>query len=318
MPAALVTGAAGQDGSFLVERLVADGWSVTGLVRDPSDSVPAGARTVVADLGDTERLASIVDDAEADVVFNLGALSSVAASWTDPLATARITGMSVAALLDAAWRRQESTGSPVRFVQASSAEVFGAATELPQSETTPIAPVSPYGAAKAWAHSLVGVYRGRGLFASNAILYNHESTRRPTAFVTRKITRGVAEIAAGTAETLTLGNLDARRDWGWAPDYVDALVLIAGAETPDDFVVATGESHTVAEFVEAAFAAVGITDWRAYVTSDPRFMRPSEQPEQRGDPSKIERALGWRRTHDFAGIVAAMVAHDLDEIRAGR
>lgn len=314
MPAALVTGAAGQDGSFLVERLLSDGWSVTAVVRSAADAVgaiPEGVDVVVAELADTDTLGPLVQSVAPDTIFNLGALSSVAASWADPLAAAGSTGMAVAALLEGAWKLQESSGRPVRFVQASSAEIFGAAADLPQTEATRIAPVSPYGAAKAWAHVLGGVYRARGLFAANAILYNHESTRRPLTFVTRKITHGAASIAAGLTDTLSLGNLDARRDWGWAPDYVDAVVKIAEAETADDYIVATGRSHTVAGFVAAAFSAVGIDDWQKHVEIDPRFVRPAD-PEQCGDPSKIERELGWVRTHEFDDVVAAMVRHDFE------
>jgi GDPmannose 4,6-dehydratase len=203
------------------------------------------------------------------------------------------------------------SGRQIRFVQASSSEIFGAALQNPQDENTPIAPHNPYGASKAFAHFMVQVYRDRGLFASNAILYNHESPRRPITFVTRKIISGVAAIALGRADTITLGNLDARRDWSWAGDVVDALVLIAAADEPDDFVVASGISHTVRDFVEVAFAAAGVDDWESHVTVDSDLIRPADAPDMRGDASKIRNTLGWTPSMTFEQVVAAMVDHDI-------
>lgn len=313
MPVAFVTGASGQDGSYLVERLLADGWDVSALVRNSdSSSLPAPVSKETGDLADPEGLRSIVTRVAPDTIFNLAGISSVALSWEKPVMTAQVTGVAVTALLEAALDVQKSTDRPVRFLQASSSEIFGAAETVPQTENTPIRPVSPYGAAKAFAHHQVGVYRGRGLFASTAILYNHESPRRPTAFVTRKITEGVAAIAAGRSDGLALGNLDAKRDWGWAPDFVDAMVRASRAENPDDFIVATGVSHTVRQFVAAAFAAAGITDHERYVSIDERFNRPVDAPEMRGDPSHAAEVLGWRPTVGFEEIVARMVRHDLD------
>ncbi|WP_350226768.1 GDP-mannose 4,6-dehydratase [Naasia aerilata] len=320
VPAALVTGATGQDGSYLVEALLAAGWSVTALVHSQLESpnpLPGGVGTALGNLADADRLREVVLETAPDTIFNLGGLSSVAASWARPLDAARITGLSVAALLDAAWELQEQSGAPVRFLQASSAEIFGRAERAPQDESTPLAPVSPYGAAKAWAHTLVQVYRGRGLFAANAILYNHESTRRPLDFVTRKITHGVAEIATGSSDRLMLGNLEARRDWGWAPDYVDGMMRIAAAPEPDDFVLATGQAHSVAEFVAAAFAAVGIENWSDRVGIDERFNRPADATEQLGDASKAERVLGWRPKVPFQEIVARMTQHDVRLLTRG-
>ena len=233
-------------------------------------------------------------------------------SWQQPYETALISGASVVAMLETTWQLQQETGKQVRFVQASSAELFGEAETAPQSEATPIRPVSPYGAAKALAHHAVGVYRNRGLFASTAILYNHESVRRPAKFVTRKITSGAAAIAAGRQDRLSLGNLDAVRDWGWAPDYVDAMDRIALASVPDDFVVATGISHSVRDFVAAAFKAAGLDDWERYVEIDSAFARPSDASDMRGDISKISSSLGWKPTMDFEQLVAAMVRHDQD------
>ncbi|KQP97587.1 MULTISPECIES: GDP-mannose 4,6-dehydratase [unclassified Rathayibacter] len=316
MPVAFVTGASGQDGGYLVERLLADGWDVAALVRGGDDSsLPSAVRPFEGDLRDADGLGRAVAASAPDTVFHLAGISSVALSWKEPVLTAEVTGTAVAALLEASLALQESSGREVRFVQASSSEIFGAATENPQTESTPIRPVSPYGAAKAFAHHLVGVYRGRGLHASSAILYNHESPRRPDSFVTRKITAGVAAIAAGAAEELTLGNLDARRDWGWAPDYVDALVRASRAEKADDYIVATGVAHSVREFVGAAFAAAGISDWEHRVVIDPRFARPVDAPEMRGDASKARAALGWAPTVGFEDIVARMVENDLELAR---
>ncbi|MWV50573.1 NAD-dependent epimerase/dehydratase family protein [Rathayibacter sp. VKM Ac-2803] len=319
MPVAFVTGASGQDGGYLVERLLADGWDVAALVRGGDDSsLPSAVRPFEGDLRDAAGLGRAVAAAAPDALFHLAGISSVAQSWQEPVLTAEVTGTAVAALLEAAMALQESSGREVRFVQASSSEIFGAATENPQTESTPIRPVSPYGAAKAFAHHLVGVYRGRGLHASSAILYNHESPRRPESFVTRKITAGVAAIAVGAAEELSLGNLDARRDWGWAPDYVDALLRASRAESADDYVVATGVAHSVREFVGAAFAAAGIDEWEDRVVIDPRFARPVDAPEMRGDASKAREALGWAPTVGFEDIVARMVENDLELARRAR
>ncbi len=256
-------------------------------------------------------LRRIVGDVAPDAIFNLGGLTSVGLSWEQPDLTARITGLAVATLLDAAMTLQRDTGRVVAFVQASSAEMFGDAKDVPQTESTPIAPVNPYGAAKAYAHHLVGVYRGAGLAATSCILYNHESPRRPPQFVTRKITAGVARIAAGLDDSLTLGNLDAVRDWGWAPDYAAALALAADGE-PADYVIATGVAHTVRDFVAAAFAAVGIDDWTRHVRQDPAFMRPQDAPRLVGDASLARRVLGWRPTVGFDAIVRAMVEADIE------
>ena len=229
MPVALITGISGQDGSYLAESLVRQGYDVHGVIRsrsreDAGDGVLADEVTLhTVDIADTARLAALVAEVAPTEIYSLAALSSVWKSWADPVLTAQINSLPVAQLLESAWQLQQQTGAPVRLVQASSAELFGDALESPQTETTTIRPTSPYGAAKAYAHLMVGLYRERGLFASSCILYNHESPRRPETFVTRKITAAAARISAGLQERLELGNLDARRDWGWAPDYVDAL-----------------------------------------------------------------------------------------------
>jgi len=315
MPSALITGITGQTGGYLCEQLITAGWEVHGLVRDRDETEPAfRERSPLAelhsgDLASAESVRTVVDAVEPDAIFNLGGLSSVAESWKKPELTGLITGLGVASLLDAAWNLRERSGRRVSFVQASSAEIFGYATEVPQTEETAVNPANPYGAAKAYAHHLVGVYRRIGLEASSCILYNHESPRRPEAFVTRKITAGVARIALGLEKTLVLGNLDARRDWGWAPDYAAALAL-AATGTPGDYIVATGQAHTVRDFVIAAFAAAGISDWESYIEQDPRFMRPQDAPALVGDPSKARDVLGWQPSVEFDEIVARMVAHD--------
>lgn len=314
---ALVTGATGQDGSYLVERLLAEGWEVHALVRakvsDEETALPAAVVPHLGDLADPLSLGGLVDTVDPDLVVNLGGITSVAHSWREPAATGLISGVAAVALMEATLRSQDRRGREVRFVQASSAEVFGAATEIPQRETTPIRPVSPYGAAKAYAHDSARMLRERGLAVSCAVLYNHESPRRPASFVTRKITRGAARIARGLDRELALGNLDARRDWGWAPDYVDAMLRMTEA-APADFVVATGVAHTVRDFVAAAFAAAGVDDWEPLVRVDPAFFRPEDAPLQLGDASRAREVLGWAPSLDFSAIVAAMVEADLDEL----
>lgn len=248
-------------------------------------------------------------------MFHLAGISSVAQSWQDPVLTAEVTGLAVARLLAAVQDAVEAGGRQVRVLQASSAEVFGDAEQVPQDEGTPLRPVSPYGAAKAYAQHLVGVHRGRGLHASCVVLYNHESPRRPPAFVTRKITQGAAEVALGRREELALGNLEARRDWGWAPDYVDAMVRAVRRDEPGDYVVATGETHTVGEFVAAAFRAAGVEDGERRVRVDPRFFRPADAAVQVGDATRARRELGWAPTVAFEEVVARMVEHDLALLR---
>ncbi|WP_394938854.1 GDP-mannose 4,6-dehydratase [Psychromicrobium sp. YIM B11713] len=314
---ALITGATGQDGSYLAETLLDQGWAVHGLVRPSEGSLPNDENQVpglighAGDLADIRRLESLFAELQPDVVFNLGGISSVHQSWQQPYQTTVVSGSSAVALLECAWRLQENSGKQVRFFQASSAEIFGHAAVVPQNESVLIRPVSPYGAAKALAHHAVDIYRNRGLFAASAILYNHESVRRPVTFVTRKITSGVAAIARGQQQKLRLGNLDAIRDWGWAPDFVEAIQQIASAKEPADFVVATGVSHSVRDFVAQAFSAAGIDDWEPFVEIDPAFSRPSDAPEMRGDITKITSTLGWRPRLGFEQIVETMVRHDL-------
>jgi GDPmannose 4,6-dehydratase len=320
---ALVTGATGQDGSYLVEQLLAEGTEVHALSRPAgsetdSQPLPAGVHQHVGDLSDGPGLEAMVADVRPTEIYNLGGLSSVALSWKEPALTAQVSGVAVGHLLKAAHDLQETTGGTVRFVQASSAEMFGRTSHVPQDERTPLRPLTPYGAAKAYAHHLVGVWRARGLHASSCILYNHESPRRPEAFVTRKITVGAARIARGLQDELAMGNLDARRDWGWAPDYVSAMVLAARDPMGRDYVVATGVSHSVRDFVRAAFDAAGIEDWERYVTLDPRFARPSDAPELVGDPTRAREVLGWSPSVPFEDVVRRMVRHDLDLLDRAR
>ncbi len=312
--AALVTGITGQDGGYLAEQLVGDGISVHGIVR-PGESPPVhlracgdGVQLHALELADRAGLARLLLELSPAVVYNLVGLS-VAQSWSDPALAGEVNGIFVARLLHLLWDQQERTGSPVRLVQASSAEIFAGSVGAPQDEQTPMSPRSPYGASKAFAHGLVQVFRSRGMHASNAILYNHESPRRPTSFVTRKITSTSPPSPRDGRSSLSW-EIDARRDWGWAPEYVDAMVRMAHCEVADDYVVATGESHNVEEFVAAAFLAVGIEDWRSRVRVDPAFVRPVDAVDLRGDPSRASRVLGWVPQTRFPRLVALMVEAD--------
>ena len=316
MPVALITGAAGQDGSYLGEALVAAGYDVHGVVRSASEPVDAGpkfaeVRLHELDLADLDALDRLVHQVEPDEIYSLASISSVFQSWQAPVQTARINALAVAQLLASARELQERAGRRVKLVHAGSGEIFGDAEVSPQNELTPIAPASPYGAAKAFAHHLVQVFRAQDVFATNCILYNHESPRRPPSFVTRKITQAAVAIARGEQDSLSLGTLETRRDWGWAPDYVNALRSSLQADTADDYVIATGETHSIADFVEAAFTHVGIADWRDRIVIDPQFARPADPHELRGDASKAAAALGWSPTVGFDEIVTTMVDHDL-------
>lgn len=318
MPRALITGITGQDGGYLAEQLLGEGVEVHGLVHG-QDAAAAELTAAhpsvvlhVGDLADHEGLGRLVDEVEPDELYNLAGISSVAYSWEHPIRTAQLSGVAAAVLMAAVLRLQERTGRPVAVVQASSSEIFGDARTVPQDEGTPVAPVTPYGAAKAYAHHMASVYRGKGLHVSSCILFNHESPRRPTTFVTRKITAAAARIGTEGHGVISLGNLDARRDWGWAPDYVDAMVRMARHGEADDFVVATGTTHSVAEFAEAALRHAGVgDDWRDHVEVDPTFLRPNDAPQMVGDPAKARRELGWEPTVDFDEIVRRMVDHDL-------
>jgi GDPmannose 4,6-dehydratase len=308
---ALITGVTGQDGWYLSRLLLANGYQVFGLVhRDDGMPTSDGVTVVSGDLADSADVQAAIDYAQPDEVYNLAGVSSVALSWEHPMLTAEVTGVGLLRVITAVSALSECRGRQSRIVQASSAEIFGEAVG-PQTERTSIAPVTPYGAAKAFAHHLASVYRGVGASISTAILYNHESPRRPATFVTRKITSTVAKIARGEADRLRIGNLEVRRDWGFAGDYARALLLIGRHPACDDFIVASGESHTVADFVATAFRRIGVTDWRAFVDVDPSLQRPVDPREQRGDPSKVRRELGWRPLKSFEDMVNEMVDADL-------
>lgn len=307
MPVAFITGVTGQDGTYLARALLTEGVEVHGLVRPGSNSlVEPGVVVHTADVRDAAALDRIVSELRPDELYHLAGQSSVGASWVDPLGTVQQTGEPVATLLSAI-----ATHSPgTRFINASSAEIFGAALP-PQNEQTRIAPISPYGAAKALGHFLVASFRARGLHASSMILYNHESPLRGERFVTGKIAASVARIHAGQQKRLSLGDLSVERDWGWAPDYVDAMRRAARQEKPDDFVIGTGVSHSVRDFVSVAFEHIGVTEWESFVEADPNLIRPADPATQRADATKAHDVLGWAPTLDFREIVSAMVGSRL-------
>ena len=312
---ALITGITGQDGSYLAELLLDKGYEVFGLVRRSSTvnferihHIQERLRLVSGDLLDQNSLMFAMHEAEPHEVYNLGAQSFVPASWEQPLLTGEITGLGVTRLLEAI----RSTNRQVRFYQASTSELFGKVRESPQRETTPFYPRSPYGVSKVYAHWATINYReSYDMYACAGILFNHESPRRGFEFVTRKITHGVARIAQGKATELPLGNLDARRDWGFAGDYVRAMWLMLQQDHPDDFVIATGEDHTIREFCEVAFGCVDLK-WEDHVTVDERFMRPAEVEVLKGDPSKARRVLGWETEVSFEQLIQIMVDRDME------
>ncbi len=312
---ALITGVTGQDGYYLSDLLVRQGLRVHGVL--PPGGQHNGLRPRVhahcIDLTCAGSVAALVSEIGADYVFHLAGISSVAKSWQDPISTTEVNALSTIAVLHACLRVQDASGKSVVVVNASSGEIFAGSPGSPQTEATPINPTSPYGASKVLGHMMCQIYRSRGLQAANAILYNHESPRRPTTFVTRKITQAVVAIAAGRQQRLTLGDITVRRDWGWAPDYVDAMYRMAQHGKGDDFVVATGVAHSIAEFVAAAFAAAGISEWQAYVDTDASLLRPADRADMVGDAAKAEAILGWKPTVSFEQLVAAMVHSDLEQ-----
>jgi GDPmannose 4,6-dehydratase len=328
---ALITGITGQDGSYLAEFLLHLGYEVHGIKRRSSsfntsridevlpDWHERNARlfTHFADLADSTSLIKLLYRLQPDEIYHLGAQSHVKVSFEIPEYTGDVTALGTTRLLEAI----RESGMKAKFYQASSSEMFGKVSEVPQRETTPFRPRSPYACSKLYAYWATVNYReGYGLFACNGILFNHESPRRGETFVSRKITRAVARIRAGLQQKLYLGNLDARRDWGYAPEYVEAMWRMMQQEKPDDFVVATGETHTVREFVETAFEHAGL-DWTRYVEIDPRYFRPTEVDVLQGDASKAERELGWKPKVKFDGLVRLMVDADwklLQDQLAGR
>ena len=314
MPTALITGITGQDGSYLAELLLAKGYRVIGIVRrssttpyDRIEHLVDRVELVSADLLDQTSLTDAVHDYAPDEIYNLAAQSFVAASWTQPVLTGEFTALGVTRMLEA----MKKAAPKARFYQASSSEMFGMVQETPQRETTPYYPRSPYGVAKVYGHWITVNYReSYNLYAVSGILFNHESPRRGTEFVTRKITDAVARIKLGHQKELRLGSLDARRDWGYAGDYVEAMWLMLQQQTPDDYVIATGEMHTVREFCEMAFTHVGL-DWQKYVVQDQKFFRPAEVDLLVGDSAKAKQKLGWTPKVSFGELVRMMVDADL-------
>ena len=324
MKRALITGITGQDGSYLAELLLSKGYEVHGIIRRAStfntgridhlyhDPHIQDVRLFLhyGDLSDSVNLVKLLYELKPDEIYHLGAQSHVRVSFDIPEYTADITGIGAIRILEAI----RETGVRPRFYQASSSEMFGKAAEVPQRETTPFHPRSPYGVAKVFAYWATVNYReSYGLFAANGILFNHESPRRGETFVTRKISRAVAFIKAGLQDKLYLGNLDAKRDWGYAPEYVEATWRILQQDQPDDYVIATGETHTVREFCELAFGHVGL-DWQKYVATDPRYLRPAEVDLLLGDASKAKRVLGWEPKTRFRELVRLMVDADVQSL----
>jgi len=318
VPKALITGVTGQDGSYLAELLLSKGYEVVGVVRRTShhsyeriEHLLDRIEVVAADLLDQHSLTVVLQDTRPDEVYNLAAQSYVPTSWTQPVLTGEFTALGVTRILEAI-RLVHPTA---RFYQASSSEMFGRVTETPQRETTSFYPRSPYGVAKVYGHWITVNYReSYNLYAVSGILFNHESPRRGIEFVTRKVSDAVARIKLGRARELRLGNLDARRDWGFAGDYVDAMWRMLQQPTPQDYVVGTGKTHSVRELVEAAFGHAGLR-WQDYVVTDPKFMRPAEVDVLLADPSKARKELGWTPKVGFRELVAMMVEADLEQLR---
>ena len=322
MPNALITGITGQDGSYLAEFLLDKGYRVYGMVRRTSTFNDERIRHLLgrieiidADLLDQLSLIQALRQSQASEVYNLAAMSFVATSFQQPVATGEYTALSVARMLEAV----RLADWPIRFYQASTSEMFGKVQTTPQNEQTPFYPRSPYGVSKLYGHWITVNFReSYNLFASSGILFNHESPRRGYEFVTRKISHAVARIKLGQQDKLVLGNLDAKRDWGFAGDYVEAMWLMLQQDTPDDYVIATGITHSVRDFVIAAFASAGITDWERYVETDPRFLRPAEVDYLIGDASKAHQQLGWRPRITFDELVRMMVENDLQLVKQGK
>jgi len=320
MNTALITGVTGQDGSYLAEFLLEQGYTVVGMVRrsstvnfDRIKHIQDDITLAHGDLLDQMSIVSILQEHKPDEIYNLAAQSFVPISWKQPVLTGEFTALGVNRILEAI----RMVNRDIRFYQASSSEMFGKVRTVPQTEETPFYPRSPYGVAKAYGHWITVNYReSYGLFAASGILFNHESPRRGLEFVTHKITYGAARIKLALADSLSLGNLDARRDWGYAPDYVRAMWLMLQQPQPDDYVIATGETHSVREFCEAAFGHLGL-DWQQYVVTDPALTRPAEVDHLIGDAGKAEQTLGWKPSITFAQLVELMVDADLKALRDG-
>ena len=321
MTRALITGITGQDGLYLAELLLSKGYEVFGLVRgqnnpkfDMVQQLLPEVKLLTGDLTDVSSLTRVLNIAQPDEVYNLGAISFVAYSWENASLTTDVTAKGVLNILEATRLYAGNDISKVRFYQASSSEMYGKVQQVPQTEETLLWPRSPYGVAKVYGHYMTINYReSYGMHASSGILFNHESPRRGPEFVTRKVSRAVARIALGLQDDITLGNLDAKRDWGFAGDYVDAMWRMLQQPEGDDYVVATGETHSIEELLQVAFRVAGIENWRDYVKQDPRFMRPAEVDLLIGDPTKAQEKLGWTPTVGFEQLVEMMVNSDLAE-----
>jgi len=321
VPTALITGITGQDGSYLAEFLLAKGYRVVGMVRRTSTinfdrirHIQNDVEIVQGDLLDQTSLTDVIKEFEPDEVYNLAAQSFVPTSWKQPVLTGEFTALGVTRMLEAI----RQVNSRIKFYQASSSEMFGKVVEVPQTETTPFYPRSPYGVAKVYGHWITVNYReSYNLFACSGILFNHESPRRGLEFVTHKVTHGAAKIKLGLAQQLRLGNLEAKRDWGYAGDYVRAMWLMLQQAAPDDYVIATGETHSVRELCEVAFTHLGL-DYRDFVMQDPKFYRPAEVDLLIGNPAKAGRVLGWEPSVSFEQLVRLMVDADLEALKNGR
>ncbi len=325
MPSALITGITGQDGLYLAELLLEKGYDVHGLIRGQNNPRRALVEDLVPDVtlhnGDLTDLSSLMRamrDSDPTEVYNLGAISFVAYSWENAFVTSDVTGMGVLNMLEAVRLHAGDAADSVRFYQASSSDMFGKVQEVPQKESTLLWPRSPYGVSKVYGHYMTINYReSYGMHASSGILFNHESPRRGPEFVTRKISQAVARIHLGQHDSMALGNLDAQRDWGYAGDYVEAMWRMLQQDEADDYVIATGKTHSIRDFLDLAFAHVGIDDWTQHVTQDPRFMRPAEVELLIGDASKARDKLGWTPTVSFPELVSMMVDSDIAAVKAG-
>jgi GDPmannose 4,6-dehydratase len=312
---ALITGINGMDGSHLADLLLEKGYEVFGMERRSSSKnrsntqhLEGNISFVNGDLTDQNSLMRVLKDCNPSEIYNLGAQSFVGESWNTPEHTSNVTGLGVLRMLEAI----RETDKNIKFYQASSSEMFGRMVENPARETTPFYPRSPYGVSKLYGHWITKNYReSYEMFACSGILFNHESERRGHEFVTRKISDGVAKIHLGLADHISLGTLDSKRDWGYAPDYVEAMWLMLQQDNPEDFVISTGETHSIREFLDEAFSCIGVTDWKDYIRQDPRFMRPAEVDVLRGDSSQASRELGWKPKTTFKELVEKMVRHDI-------
>ena len=322
MKSAVITGITGQDGSYLAELLLSKGYSVYGLNRRTSrpntqriEHILDKITMLYGDVTDSISIHKVLKEAEPAEFYNLAAQSFVGSSWTLPEYTSEVNGVGVVKILEAI----KNHNPDIRFYQASTSELYGKAREVPQNENTPFHPRSPYGFSKLLGYWATVNYReSYNMFAVNGILFNHESPRRGLEFVTRKISHGVAKIKLGMEKDITLGNLDAKRDWGYAPEYVEAMWKILQHENPEDFVIATGETHSVRDFVREAFTTIGINEWEQYVKSDPKFMRPAEVNELVGDAGKAKKLLGWEPNTRFSELVKIMVEADVKLLSEGK